>query len=420
MPANTRHERPQSLGNYDLLEMIATAGVGSVYRGRRRATAEVVAVKVMPPFQAGNEVALQRFARECRILSGLNDPNIVRALDFGIEGSIPYLVMEFVDGESLGQRIDREGRLLEVEAVHLIDQVASALDRAHSQGLVHRHVKPDNVLITARGDVKLADLGLAKHIESTLHLTKTGGCLGTPNFMAPEQFRDARHVDKRSDIYALAATLYMAVTGQLPFAASNLVDCCQRKFRNDLLSPRELNPDLTERLDWAIRRAMSADPSIRPASCAEFVEDLTGRSAKVPGASKRGTRADMWYLVYEDAGGVSQQTSGTQQDIRRILQDGLLGDAGKVRISASPDGPFEPLRCLSEFRDLTVSLPKRATAEAAPEPIDKAVPSQEPPTYPGATSDAQKVVGTPDWLPAVLAVLLGFSGFLVGLYILSR
>ncbi|MCI0685368.1 MAG: serine/threonine protein kinase [Gemmataceae bacterium] len=411
MPVIVPKDGLESLGNYDLLEKIAAVGVGSVYRGRRRATAELVAVKVMPPFRAGNELALQRFARECRILSGLNDPNIVRALDFGIEGNIPYLVMEFVDGESLGERIDREGCLPEAEAVHVIAQIARALDRAHCQGLVHRHVKPDNILLTAGGDVKLADLGLAKHVETSTQLTKTGGCLGTPNFMAPEQFRDARCVDKRCDIYALAATLYMAVTGQLPFAASNLVDCCLRKFKNDLPPPRELNPDLSERVDWAIRRAMSADPAARPASCVEFVEDLTGRSEKVPGVPKRAARADSWYVVYEDASGTSQQTSGPQQDIRRSLQEGLLGDAEKVRVSASQNGPFEPLRSLAEFRDLVVALPARPNAET--EPVDQATPS--PTACP--TGDARE---TPAWLPAILAVLLGLAGFLVGLYLLAR
>lgn len=420
MPVNAHPERPQSLGNYDLLERIATAGVGSVYRGRRRATAEVVAVKVMPAFQADNQVALQRFARECRILTGLNDPNIVRALDFGIEGSTPFLVMEFVDGESLGQRLEREARLPEDEAVHITSQVARALDRAHGQGLVHRHVKPDNILLTASGDVKLADLGFAKHVDASTHLTKTGGCLGTPNFMAPEQFRDARHVDRRSDIYALAATLYMAVTGQLPFAASNLVDCCMRKLQNELPPPRELNPDLSERVDWAIRRAMSADPDGRPASCIEFIEDLTGRSAKVPGAPKRATRADLWYVVYEDADGVGHETSGPQHDIRRSLQEGILGDAGKVRVSASRDGPFEPLRNLAEYRDLVLSPPTRGGAKATAEPVDDASQSQTQATCQRPTSDADNVPEAPSWLPAILAAFFGLTGFLVGLYLLTR
>src|SRR5207302_65049 len=154
------------------------------------ATGQVVAVKVLPAFQAGHR-AFDRFARECRILSALNDPHIVRALDFGLEGAYPYLVMEFIEGESLGRRIEREGRLPEAEAIRLIAQIAGALDRAHSRGLVHRNVKPDNILIAADGQAKLTDLGLVKAIETKPNLTRDGAFLGTPNFMAPEQFCDA-------------------------------------------------------------------------------------------------------------------------------------------------------------------------------------------------------------------------------------
>lgn len=276
---------------------------------------------------------------------------------------------------------------------------------------------------TASGDIKLADLGLAKHAETSLNLTEDGGCLGAPNFMAPEQFRNARRVDRRSDVYGLAATLYMAVTGQLPFAGSNLVDCCMRKSGNDLPPPRKLNPSLSEWTDWAIRRAMSAEPAGRPASCAEFVEDLTGRSANVPGARKGVARPDLWYLVYEDTDGVSHQTSGPLQDIRRSLQEKLLGDAGKVRVSASRDGTFEPLRSFSEFRDLVappVPLPTPGAAEddgGTGRPCG-AVPKAR--DVPASTGEAGDVRGAPTWLPGVIAAFVGLTGFLLGLYLLPR
>src|SRR5438552_1849940 len=149
MALNAQNETLRSIGNCDLLEKLGNRGMGTVYKGRSRATGEIVAVKVMPPFQAGKELAFQRFARECRILSALNDPRIVRAIDFGIDGPNPFLIMEFVEGESLGQRLARVGKLPEGEAIHLIGEVAGALDRAHRQGLVHRNVKPDKILITA-------------------------------------------------------------------------------------------------------------------------------------------------------------------------------------------------------------------------------------------------------------------------------
>src|SRR5437867_3412813 len=150
MALNGQTDTLRSIGNCDLVEKIADRGMAVVYKGRDRSTGQVVAVKVLPPFQAGKH-AYHRFARECRILSALNDPHIVRALDFGLEANSPYLVMEFVEGESLGERLAREGSLPEAEAVRLLVQVAGALGRAHQRGLVHRNVKPDNILITHDG-----------------------------------------------------------------------------------------------------------------------------------------------------------------------------------------------------------------------------------------------------------------------------
>lgn len=265
----------QAIGSYDLLEKIADSGMATVYKGGNRTTGQVVAVKVMPPFQADKERAFQRFAQECHILSAINDPHIVRALDFGIEGSTPYLVMEFVEGESLGQLLRREGRLPEPEAVRLIAQVALALGRAHERGLVHRNVKPDNILITAHDEAKLTDFGMAKVVEKNQGLTLVGASLGTPHFMSPEQFRNAKSADSRSDIYSLAATLYMTVTGELPFAECKAVDAWMKKLQNDFPPPRKLVPTLSEWVDWVICRGMNADPSVRPASCREFIDDLT-------------------------------------------------------------------------------------------------------------------------------------------------
>jgi serine/threonine protein kinase len=280
----------------------------------------------------------------------------VRALDYGFHKNCPYLVMEFVEGESLGQKIERDGRLPESEAIRLIAQVAQALHKAHKQGLVHRDVKPDNILVTPEGQAKLTDLGLVKEVETDLNLTRTGRGLGTPHFMAPEQFRAAKDADPRADIYSLGATLYMMVTGELPFASTTgPLDAWMRKINNDLPAPRELTPDLSERLDWAIRRAMSPDREQRPSSCREFVEDLTGHSTRKALPAEVGTIQDNWYLVYSDEDGVLHTVKGTLGGIRRSLKEGRLGDASNVRASRSKSGPFDPLRNHPEFRDLVIA-----------------------------------------------------------------
>jgi serine/threonine protein kinase len=345
----------QTVGSYDLVEKIAEGGMGTIYKGRHRETGQVVALKLMPAHMASNQVMLKRFEQEFRAASMLNHPNIVRALDFGDNGSTPYLVMEFVDGESLGQKLEREGRMSEGEAIRLIAQVAQGLHRAHKQGLIHRDVKPDNILVTVDGQAKLADLGLVKEVETDLNLTRTGRGLGTPHFMAPEQFRNAKNATVQCDIYSLGATLYMMVTGELPFRSNGPLDAYMKKANNELTAPRKVVPALSERVDWAIQRAMSALPDQRPATCREFVEDLVGHSTRRIATADVAAAADQWYLVYKDEDAQPHTVKGSTNAIRRSLRDGLLGDASNVRASRGKSGPFEPLRSYPEFRDLVIS-----------------------------------------------------------------
>jgi serine/threonine protein kinase len=265
-----------SIGNYDLLQKVGEGGAGAVYRARRHDTGQIVAVKVMPANLAKNQVLLKRFQQEFLAASSITHPNIVRALDYCDTGEQPFLVMEFVDGESLGARLEREGRLPEEESIRIITQVCMGLQKAHQQGMIHRDIKPDNVLVTRDGTAKLTDLGLVKDLMAEVNLTRTGRGLGTPHFMAPEQFRNAKNADVRCDIYSVGATLYQMVTGVLPFAGVGPIDAMLKKTNNDLPAPRQVVPSISERTDRAIRKAMSADPKMRPASCQEFLDDLTG------------------------------------------------------------------------------------------------------------------------------------------------
>src|SRR5438477_7978622 len=203
----------------------------------------------MPSHMAGNPVLLKRFEQEFRAASRLDHPNIVRALDYGDNGQSPYLVMEFVEGESLGQKLERDGKMPEAEAIRIVAQVAQGLHRAHKQNLIHRDVKPDNILVRSDGVAKLADLGLVKEADTDLNLTRTGRGLGTPHFMAPEQFRNAKGADIRCDVYSLGATLYMMLTGELPFKSNGPLDAWMKKIQNELMPPRTLVPDLSERVD---------------------------------------------------------------------------------------------------------------------------------------------------------------------------
>lgn len=356
MALDTSKEVPETIGSYDLIAKVAEGGMGTVYKGRHRDTGLIVAIKIVPSTLANNHVLLKRFEQEFRAASSLNHPNIVRALDFCGTGSHPYLVMEFVEGESLGQKLEREGRIAEPDAVRLIAQVCQGLHRAHKQGLIHRDVKPDNVMVTPDGQARLTDLGLVKERDTELNLTRTGRGLGTPHYMAPEQFRNAKNVDVRSDIYSLGATLYHMVTGELPFKSLGPLDAWMKKVHNEIDPPRKLVPTLSDRVDWAIRRAMSSDPLERPATCREFFEDLTGKSTrKVVAAADPGhSLQDIWYLVYKDDTGTTHTVKGSTEGIRRSLREGLLGDAGNVRACRTKSGPFELLRSHPEFRDMVL------------------------------------------------------------------
>lgn len=289
-------DRLPALQHYEVLEKIAEGSMASVYRARQCATERIVAVKILSPTIATNPVLLKRFEQEFRVAREFRHPNLVQTLDYGQEGQTVFIVMEFVDGEDLWQRIEQAGRLPEDEAIRLILQVAEGLQEAHKHGIIHRDVKPDNILLTADGQAKLADLGLAKDLESDSDLTRARSGLGTPNFIAPEQFGDARHAGVRCDIYSLGATLYMAVTGQLPFHAPTLGSIFKKKHNNDLVPARQLVPGLSERLDRVIQRAVHANPEQRFASCREFIKALLGESngpgpalaAEAPAADDRG------------------------------------------------------------------------------------------------------------------------------------
>jgi serine/threonine protein kinase len=365
-PTRTSASLPCLLGDYELLSKLADGGVCSIYRGRHRATREEVAIKVLPRGTARRGLAFRRFEQEFRAANRLDHPNIVKALDFCGSHDTPYLVMELVEGESVGEVLHHQGPFPEAEGIRLLVDVCRALGYAHGLGVIHRDVKPDNILITRDGRAKLIDMGLAKELPLDNDLTRTGRGLGTPFYMAPEQFRDAKNAGVRSDVYGLGATLYHMLTGEVPFGTSSPMEAWLAKMKNKLPLPRQLNPDLTERTERAILRAMHPDPDRRQPSCDEFVQDLTGK--RLTPASARVRPADLWHLRYAHPSGheyALQQSTGA---IRKLLAMGLLARARFVLVSRSAEGPFGPPSRYPEFQDLVPadgdpSLPPTPSAE---------------------------------------------------------
>ncbi len=273
------HVAQTTIGGYPLLEKLGEGGMGAVYKATNPMNGKFVAVKVVRQAIAADEVLRMRFAQECQVARKLNHPHIVEVLDFGLDGSRPYLVMEYVDGESLGDWLARDGQLPEEEAVRVISQVGQALHWAHQRRIVHRDVKPDNILLDIMRTAKLTDMGLVKNLEGDYNLTRTSSSLGTPNFMAPEQFEDAKRADARSDLYALGATLYMTVTGHLPFSgrsAKAVATVYKKKLTCDIAPPRQIVPALSSRLEDQIMRSLDPDREKRHESVEVFIRSLVG------------------------------------------------------------------------------------------------------------------------------------------------
>lgn len=282
MAEHTFEAIPTLIGRYRVEDKIGSGGMGAVYKCRHPDSNIVVAVKVIT-YAEMDDVLLRRFEQEIAATCRLNHPNIVRGLDYGRYGEFPFLVMEFVDGESLGDRIGREWRVPEAEVIPIIVQTAQALDYIHRRGIIHRDIKPDNILISSEGKVKITDMGLIKNTGMDLNLTGLATGLGTPNFMAPEQFSDAKAADARCDIYSLGASLYMALAGELPFDAKTDLAILKRKLTDDLTGKKlQMAPNVSPTVEAAIRKAVKSDPEQRFATMSEFIEALTGEPLPEP------------------------------------------------------------------------------------------------------------------------------------------
>lgn len=263
-----------TFSKYELLAVVGRGATGTVYRARHKASGTLVAVKVIAEQFGADPVLVKRLEQEFLAVSRLNHPAVVRGLDFGQEGTHHYLVLELLEGVTLGQRIDDHGRLSEAIAVGIVSEVAHALQVTHQHGLLHRDVKPNNVMLTRDGHVKLTDFGIVKDVRTNLWLTTDKKLLGTPNYMAPEQFDDAQNATMRGDVYGLAATLFTALTGEVPYPGRTALAILTRKMRDPVPSPRQLVPTLSERTERVIVRSLNPDPCQRPASCLEFLQEL--------------------------------------------------------------------------------------------------------------------------------------------------
>jgi serine/threonine protein kinase len=265
------------IGNYEILDRLGAGGMGTVFKARHRRMKRVVALKVLSREVAGAEKFLDRFQREVETIARLSHPNIVMAFDADESEAGPFLVMEFVDGRDLASEVAQAGPLPVADAIDRILQAAQGLGYAHSQGIVHRDVKPSNLLRGVDGVVKVADLGLARLNApgaGSTSLTQAGTVFGTAEYMSPEQAIDSGAVDLRADIYSLGCTLYFLLTGRPPYQAGSLMAMLLKHRDDPIPDVREARPDTPPALAAVFRRMVAKAPADRYQTMAEVARDL--------------------------------------------------------------------------------------------------------------------------------------------------
>jgi len=406
-PSQKDHVKPAKkkktvqLGDFKLLKKLGQGGMGEVYLANQVSLDRKVAVKILSKEMAKKPGFVERFVRESRAMAKIDHPNAVKVYAADSDKGLNYVGIEFIDGQSMQDWIDKLEILSVGDAINVILSCADALNHAHELNLIHRDIKPDNILVTKKGVVKVADFGLAKALDEDMSMTQSGTGLGTPLYMPPEQARDAKNVDHRTDIYALGCTFYYFLTGKLPFEGGSVLKLIVAKEKGQYPEARSLNPKVPEKLSLMIDKMIQKEPKHRYSSCAEIINDLDqlGLENEVlsfvdnssSGKTSRSSRARQRSTVSTDSGGASgvslpqfrtsaedasqKEAFATAKDTTiwyvryvnkkgesqvkemntRQVQQGILAEVLDVKAQAQKKGTpggFMPLAAHSEFQDL--------------------------------------------------------------------
>ncbi|MFL5955582.1 MAG: protein kinase domain-containing protein [Gaiellaceae bacterium] len=265
---------------YELEELVGTGGMSSVFRAHDRLLDRKVALKVLHEQYTQDADYVERFRREARSVATLSHPNIVTVIDRGEHDGRQFIVFEYVDGENLKRLIERRGPSPVSTALELGMQISRGLSFAHQQGLVHRDVKPQNVLLNGDGQAKVTDFGIARSLDVQHGMTQTGTVLGTSDYIAPEQAQGQR-VDEHTDVYSLGVVLYELLTNEVPFPGENFVAVAMRHINEPPPPIRDKRPDVPPRVEAAVQRAMAKDPEDRFPTMAAFCHELEACLAEV-------------------------------------------------------------------------------------------------------------------------------------------
>jgi serine/threonine-protein kinase len=259
-------------GRYEILEIIGIGGMANVYRARDLIEDRTVAVKILRDEYLTNEEFLRRFRNESKAISVLSHPNIVKVYDVCFSDKMQSIVMEYVDGITLKEYIEQQGVLRWKDAVHFVVQILRALQHAHEKGIVHRDIKPQNIMLLSDGTIKVTDFGIARFSRSETR-TLTDKAIGSVHYISPEQ-ASGEATDEKADLYSVGVMLYEMLTGRLPFEADSPVSVALKQIQSQARRPRELNPSIPEGLEAITMRAMQKNPARRYGSAAEMLRDI--------------------------------------------------------------------------------------------------------------------------------------------------
>jgi len=348
---------------YRIDARIGQGGMGAVYRGTHLLMERSVALKVLRPERAEDENAVRRFVREAKSTFRFDHPNCVRVNDFGIANGLLYLVMEYLDGRTVGEELHYDGPLSTSRVIHVAMQACAALDHAHALNLVHRDLKPDNIMLTRRGNdadfVKVLDFGLAKLFEgpdgfrttimSMSPLTQDGIVFGTPEYMSPEQAM-GQPLDQRTDIYSLGVVMYEMLTGMVPFAGATFMAMLTKHVKEAAIPPHERRPELGIRpeLSAVVMRCMEKQRDDRPATAAELGDELEAMHRGFSMISGRVPRA----VAESDTVDLSDDADEVANTLERRLRQREALRAGHTHVST----PVAELRELYRGRRIALRV----------------------------------------------------------------